>query len=80
MSGVNYLDRPVILIVAEQSDHIESYLEINWTEWATSYAAIEAAAGIELSKNQYAYRAATIEAEGTVPEMLEEILTKARGI
>jgi putative ATP-dependent endonuclease of the OLD family len=63
--------------VATLSDHIESYLETNWTEWGTAYAAIEAAAGIQLPKNQYAYRSATREAKGTVPAMLMKILTKA---
>lgn len=65
--------------VATLSDHLESYLEANWVEWATSCAEIEAAAGIELAKNQHAYRTATIEAKGTVPEMLKQILTKAGG-
>lgn len=63
--------------VATLSDHLESYLEANWSEWATSCTAIEAAAGIELPKNQYAYRTATVEAKGTIPEMLKQILTKA---
>lgn len=65
--------------VATFSDHLESYLETEWAEWATSCAEIEAAAGIQLKKNQYAYRAATLEAKGTVPEMLKKILTKAVG-
>ncbi|MGC2959718.1 ATP-dependent nuclease [Paraburkholderia graminis] len=66
--------------VATLSDHLETYLEVNWTEWVTSCAAIEAAAGIQLAKNQYAYRTATLEAQGTVPEMLKQILTKAGGV
>lgn len=66
--------------VATLSDHLESYLETNWPEWVTSCAAIEAAAGIELAKNQYAYRTTTIEAEGTVPELLKQILKKAGGL
>lgn len=65
--------------VAILSDHLESYLKSNWPEWGTSYAAIEAAAGIQLAKNQYAYRTATLEATGTVPGMLKQILTKAAG-
>ncbi len=65
--------------VATLSDHLESYLETEWIEWTTSCAEIEAAAGIQLKKNQYAYRAATLEAKGTVPEMLKKILTKAVG-
>ena len=65
--------------VATLSDHLESYLESNWPEWGTSYSAIEAAAGIQLTKNQYAYRTATLAAKGTVPELLKQILTKAGG-
>jgi len=65
--------------VATLSDHLESYLEANWPEWAMSFLAIEADAGIDLSKNQHAYRTATIEAGGIVPEMLKQILTKAGG-
>ncbi|WP_202754314.1 MULTISPECIES: ATP-dependent nuclease [Burkholderia cepacia complex] len=64
---------------ATLSDHLETYLEANWNEWTTSCAAIEAAAGVQLAKNQYAYRTATVEAGGIVPEMLTQILTKARG-
>ena len=63
--------------VATLSDHLEAYLESNWTEWVASCAAIEAATGIQLAKNQYAYRTATLEAKGTVPEMLKQILTNA---
>lgn len=65
--------------VATLSDHLESYLTSNWPEWITSYAAIEAAAGVQLAKNQYAYRTATLEAKGIVPAMLKQILTKATG-
>ena len=65
--------------VATLSDHLESYLDANWPEWGTSHAAIEAAAGIRLAKNQYAYRTATLAADGTVPEMFKQILTKAVG-
>ncbi|WP_158753304.1 ATP-dependent endonuclease [Dyella sp. S184] len=63
--------------LATLSDHLEAYLESNWTEWVASCAAIEAAAGIQLGKNQYAYRTSTLEAQGTVPEMLKQILTNA---
>lgn len=66
--------------LATLSDHLESYLDSNWPEWCTSYGAIEDAAGIQLAKNQYAYRAATLAAKGTVPEMLKQILTKAVGV
>ncbi|MBU9569707.1 ATP-dependent nuclease [Burkholderia multivorans] len=65
--------------VATLSDHLETYLESNWTDWRTSCEAIEATAGIQFAKNQYAYRTATVEAKGTVPEMLKQILAKASG-
>lgn len=80
--GETEVDFPPVQIgehVATLSDHLESYLETEWTEWTISCAEIEAAAGIQLKKNQYAYRAATLEAKGTVPEMLKKILTKAAG-
>lgn len=65
--------------LATLSDQLESYLASSWAEWDTAYAAIETAAGIKLLKNQYAYRTATREATGTVPEMLNQILAKAGG-
>lgn len=81
--GETEIDFPLAQVgdrVATLSDHLESYLEANWTEWVTSCTAIEASAGIVLAKNQYAYRTATIEAQGTVPDMLKQILTKAGGV
>jgi putative ATP-dependent endonuclease of the OLD family len=65
--------------IATFSDNLESYLKSNWAEWFASYEAIETNAGIQLSKNQYAYRTATREAKGTVPEMLMQILAKSGG-
>lgn len=84
---LKYLDEAEVDFPPEQvgdrlatlSDQLESYLESNWAEWGTAFGAIEAAAGIKLQKNQYAYRTATREATGTVPEMLKQILTKAGG-
>jgi predicted ATP-dependent endonuclease of OLD family len=67
-------------VVATLEDHLESFLETNWTEWTASLAAIEARAGIELGKNQYAYRTATAEASGTVPQILKQILDIAAGV
>lgn len=65
--------------VATLTDHLESYLDANWPGWTASCLAVEASAGLELSKNQYAYRTATIEATGVVPEMLQMVLNKAMG-
>ncbi|MDN7755146.1 ATP-dependent nuclease [Burkholderia gladioli] len=75
-------DFPTALVaddVAIFEDHLEAYLSKNWTEWITSCNNVEAAAGISLAKNQLAYRAATLKAEGTVPEMLMQILAKVEG-
>lgn len=70
-------------IVAEKAaifeDHLETFLSENWTEWRAACDGVEADTGIKLSKNQLAYRTATLKAEGTVPEMLLKILAKAEG-
>ena len=66
--------------LATLSDQIESYLESNWAEWDAAYAAIESAAGIKLLKNQHAYRIATRQATGSIPEMLKQILVKAEAL
>lgn len=65
--------------VAIFEDHLEAFLAENWTEWATACNEVEAAAGINLAKNQLAYRTATLNAVGAVPEMLTTILTKVKG-
>jgi predicted ATP-dependent endonuclease of OLD family len=65
--------------VAIFEDFIESFLSANWPEWDVACKEVEASAGISLAKNQLAYRAATLKAEGIVPEMLVQILAKAEG-
>lgn len=65
--------------VAIFDDHLEAFLTAEWPEWVTSCDALEAAAGISLRKSQVAYRAAALQAEGTVPLMLTEILAKVKG-
>jgi len=65
--------------VAIFEDHLEAFLSTNWPEWNTACDNVETTAGISLAKNQLAYRTATLEAEGTVPEMLVQILAKAEG-
>lgn len=65
--------------VAIFEDHLEAFLVTNWPEWNTACSEVEAATGINLSKNQLAYRTATLNAAGAVPEMFKQILTKARG-
>lgn len=63
--------------LATMSDHLESCLAASWPEWVASCEEIELAAGIQLAKNQYAYRAATLEAKGAVPEVLKRILQES---
>ncbi len=65
--------------VAVFEDHLETFLLENWPEWITTCSEVEAAAGISLAKNQLAYRTATLNAEGVVPEMLLQILAKVEG-
>jgi putative ATP-dependent endonuclease of the OLD family len=65
--------------VAIFEDHLETFLTANWPNWITACNDVAAAAGINLGKNQLAYRTATLKAEGAAPEMLMQILAKAEG-
>lgn len=65
--------------VAFFRDCLETFLAAEWPEWAIACKAVEAAAGISLEKNKFAYRTATLEADGQVPSMLQEVLTRAEG-
>jgi predicted ATP-dependent endonuclease of OLD family len=65
--------------VAILEDHLEAFLSASWAEWIIACNDVESAAGIRLAKNQFAYRAATLKTEGGVPEMLTQILAKAKG-
>jgi hypothetical protein len=66
-------------VVAIFEDHVEAFLSTNWPEWIIACNNVEATAGINLTKNQLAYRTATLKAEGAVPAMLSQILAKAEG-
>lgn len=65
--------------IAIFEDHLESFLSANWSEWRTACNNVQNCVGITLDKNQLAYRTATLEAEGSVPEVLMQILAKAAG-
>lgn len=65
--------------VAIFEDHLESFLIANWPEWLTACNELEAATGVSLVKNQLAYRTATLQAQGSVPDMLTQILRQVRG-
>ena len=66
--------------VAIFGDHLETFLDSEWPEWRASYNTVETTAGISLKKNQFAYRTATAEAEGAIPEMLTLILKKVEAL
>lgn len=81
--GLEEIDFPNSCItdnVAIFSDDLESFLSENWPEWIDGCKSIELAAGISLRKNQLAYRNATLNADGEIPEMLLKILAKVKGI
>ena len=65
--------------VAIFEDHLEAFLSANWFGWTNACKAVETEAGINLAKNQLAYRTATLRAEGAVPDMLTQILAKVEG-
>ncbi|MCE4365074.1 hypothetical protein [Xanthomonas hortorum] len=65
--------------VAILDDHIEGFLSEKWQAWVAACQDLETNTGISLAKNQLAYRTATLRAEGEVPEMLLQILAKAKG-
>ena len=64
--------------VAVFEDHLEAFLLANWNEWRLACRELEEATGINLAKNQLAYRDATLKAEGMIPEMLISILAKVQ--
>jgi putative ATP-dependent endonuclease of the OLD family len=84
---LKYFCRPEVdfppAIVANEfaifEDQLEAFLSANWPAWDTACNDVEAAAGVNLKKNQLAYRTATLKAEGTVPKMLMQVLAKAEG-
>lgn len=65
-------DRVTIL-----EDHLETLLDSAWPEWTAALAELETSAEVSVSKNQEAYRTVTLRAEGEVPEVLLEALSKA---
>ncbi|SKA95796.1 Predicted ATP-dependent endonuclease of the OLD family, contains P-loop ATPase and TOPRIM domains [Agreia bicolorata] len=77
---VDFPQEAILDNVAILDDHLESFLERTWPEWSAACSKVEADAGITLAKNQLAYRTATIEAEGDVPDLLSLVLLKAEGL
>ena len=80
--GMPEEDFPPVTVAEKASifdDHLESFLSANWPEWCTACSEVETATGMNLAKNQLAYRTATLNAAGTIPDMFNQILTKVRG-
>ncbi|MDY7800496.1 ATP-dependent nuclease [Aeromonas caviae] len=75
----DFPEATVSATVAIFEDHLESFLIANWPEWLTACNELEATTGVNLVKNQLAYRTATQQAQGTVPDMLTQILRQVRG-
>lgn len=76
MAEEDFPDSMVTDKVAIFHDHLEAFLSENWKEWLTACENVEADIGIKMQKNQIAYRTATLDAKGKVPEMLLRILAK----
>lgn len=62
--------------VAILEDQLESFLDSEWAEWGAACQKLEEATGVSIRKNQQVYRTATLQAEGNVPTVLREILTR----
>lgn len=80
LSEEDFPAQTVESMVAIFSDHLEAFLASEWPEWITSCAAVEATSGISINKNPIAYRIATSQAEGSIPEMLTQILNKVNDL
>ncbi len=71
------VDFPVESVGAEFavfSDHLETFVKDNWSEWYDACADLEQRAGVSLGKNHELYRSATASAAGMVPPLLVDIL------
>lgn len=79
LSEIDFPSATVSDVAAIFEDHLETFLSTEWPEWRIACHDVERSTGISLAKNQLAYRSATLKAGGTVPEMLVQILTKAKG-
>lgn len=60
-------------------DHLETFLTEEWPEWSQKFLEVQRRTGVSGKKNSQLYRLATLEAEGSVPQMLIDILDRSRG-
>jgi len=65
--------------VAILEDHLESFMSDKWSAWSAACKHVEDESGINFTKNSLAYRTATLRAEGDVPELLMQIISKVKG-
>lgn len=75
-------DFPTAIVADEVAifeDHLETFMSESWPDWIAACNEVATAAGIDLAKNQLAYRTATLKAAGAVPAKLMQILAKAEG-
>lgn len=64
--------------VAIFEDHLESILSASWPEWIDACMSVEAETGMDISKNQLAYRTVTLHSNGDPPDFLIGVLSKVR--
>jgi len=65
--------------VAIFTDHLEAFIGQHWPEWSQACRDVEAASGVILAKNQSAYRTATLQADGSTPQMLMDVIALSQG-
>ncbi len=80
LAEVDFPDRQVEEKVAVFDDNLEAFFAVEWPEWTETCDHLEASTGISLGKNQLAYRKVTLEAPGTVPSMLSQVLTRVQEV
>lgn len=73
---VDFPEEQVNDTVAVFSDNIEELLRSKWPEWMVTWEELETEAGMPLGKNQAAYRRVTRLSEGSIPQVLSDVITK----
>lgn len=62
--------------VAILEDNIESYLKDSWPEWNNECQNQAQSSGLDLNKNHFLYRSATVKADGHPPAFLGRIISQ----
>ena len=79
LAEVDFPAETVGEFVAIFADHLEAFIEQHWPEWSQACRNVEAASGVILAKNQSAYRTATLQAGGSTPQMLMDVIARSQG-